>query len=130
MNDLFYKAAGAILAPFRYAEREVQHLKEVAKEDLDMLVAKVIKLGLIGMVSLLFLLFLSITVAAAINEATGSAYAGFAIVTAFYLLTGVGLYIWKVVADKKRAERKEQHVVHEKRVASYSHKPAPQAHPA
>ena len=124
MTELFYKAAGAILAPFRYAEREVQHMKEVAKEDLQALAGKAIKLTLIGLVGLFFILFLSITVAAAINDAMNSAFAGFAVVSGFYLLVGVGLYIWKVIAEKKRAEEKEQIVLQEKQVTGFGQKTA------
>ena len=47
MSELFYKAAGAILAPFRYAEREVVHMKEVAKEDLQQFVANAITMVVI-----------------------------------------------------------------------------------
>ena len=102
MTALFYKAAGAVLAPFRYAEREVKHMKEVAKEDVQAFVANLIKLALIGIVSFLFLLFISITIAAAINHSTGSEFLGYAIVAGFYLLAGVGLYIWKEASDKKK----------------------------
>lgn len=107
MSELFYRAAGAILAPFRYAEREVKHMKEEAKEDLQAFVANLIKLVLIGIVSLLFLLFISITAAAAINDSTDSGFLGWAIVAGFYLLVGLGLYIWKEATDndkKKSAE--------------------------
>ena len=106
MNGLFYKAAGAILAPFRYAEREVQHLKAVAKEDLEALLATVIKFALIGLVALLFLMFVSIGVAEAINQSTNSEYLGHLIVAGFYMLVGVGLYIWKLAADKKKEAAK------------------------
>ncbi len=119
MTELFYRAAGAILAPFRYAEREVQHMKEVAKEDMQALIGKAIKFALMGLVSLLFLMFLSITVAAALNASMNSAWAGFAIVTAFYLLAGIGLYIWKLAVDKKRSEKKERQVA-QARTAAYN----------
>jgi hypothetical protein len=102
MSELFYKAAGAILAPFRYAEREVQHMKETAKEDVQALIANAIKFTLIGVAALLFLLFISITAAAAINESSDSAYLGWAIVAGFYLLIGLGLYLWKQASDKKK----------------------------
>ncbi len=104
MSELFYKAAGAILAPFRYAEREVVHMKEVAKEDLQQFVANAIKMVVIGIASFLFLLFLSITAATAINEKTESLFLGYAIVAGFYLLVGLGLYIWKQASDKKEKE--------------------------
>ncbi len=99
--SLFYKAAGAILAPFRYAEREVNHMKEVAKEDLQAFMANAIKMVAIGIVAFLFLLFGSITAASAINQSTESEYLGYLIVAGFYLLVAVGLYAWKVAADKK-----------------------------
>jgi protein-S-isoprenylcysteine O-methyltransferase Ste14 len=102
MSELFYRAAGAILAPFRYAEREVQHMKDVAKEDIQAFIANLIKLILISVVLLLFLLFISITAAAAINESTNSSYLGWAIVAGFYLLAGIGLYIWKEVTQEKK----------------------------
>jgi hypothetical protein len=104
MSELFYKAAGAVLAPFRYAEREVEHIKKVAKEDLQAFVASLIKWAMIGLVAWLFLLFISITAAAAINEATGSTFIGFAVVSGFYLLTGSGLYIWKEASEKKKKQ--------------------------
>jgi nicotinamide riboside transporter PnuC len=99
MSELFYKAAGAILAPFRYAEREVQSMKTEAKEDLQAFVANLIKLVLISVVSLLFLLFISITAAAVINDSMDSGFLGWAIVAGFYLVTGIGLYIWKEATD-------------------------------
>jgi hypothetical protein len=102
MSELFYKAAGAILAPFRYAEREVIHMKDVAKEDLQQFLATAIKYVIIGVASFLFLLFLSITAATAINEKTESPFLGYAIVAGFYLLVGIGLYIWKEATDKKK----------------------------
>ncbi len=115
MTELFYKAAGAVLAPFRYAEREVQHLKENAKEDLQTLIANATKIAMIGVVGLFFLLFISITAAAAINESTGNAYLGWLIVAGFYLLVGIGLYIWKEVSEKKKSET---HAHHSRRTVS------------
>lgn len=125
MTALFYKAAGAILAPFRYAEREVQQLKETAKEDLQTLVANAIKYVAMGLVGLLFLVFLSTAAAWGLNEAMDSSYMGHLIVAGFYLLVGVGLYIWKSVADKRREEEKRdtytretQQILHRKTVGA------------
>jgi hypothetical protein len=99
--SLFYKAAGAILAPFRYAEREVNHMKAVAKEDLQAFMANAIKMAIIGLVGFLILLFGSLAAASAINQAMESQYLGYLIVMGFYALVALGLYIWKVSADKK-----------------------------
>jgi hypothetical protein len=95
MNDLFYKAAGAMLAPFRYAEREVEHLKEMAKEDFQALVANVIKYTILIIAGLLSLLFISIMTAALINRNMNSEFLGYAFVGGFYLLIAVIVYISK-----------------------------------
>lgn len=122
--SLFYKAAGAILAPFRYAEREVNHMKEVAKEDLQAFMANAIKMVAIGLVAFLFLLFGSLTAAAAINQSTESEYLGFLIVAGFYLLVAVGLYVWKMSADKKHQQELSkldvQRPIHESRRPAHS----------
>jgi hypothetical protein len=94
MNDFFYKAAGAVLAPFRYAEREVEHMKEIAKEDIQALVAKA--------------LFLSIMAAALINERTGSDFIGYAIVAGFYFLIAIIVFISKEAGDHKQKEKQEE----------------------
>jgi hypothetical protein len=112
MSEFFYKAAGAVLAPFRYAEREVDHMKEMAKEDLQALVANIIKFTILGIAGLLFLLFISIMAAALINQNMESDFAGYAFVAGFYLLVAVGVYISKQASDHKRkAENDNQKTV-------------------
>ena len=100
---LFYRAAGAVIAPFRYAKREVSNLKENLKEDAQEAVASLIKMGVVVICSLLFLLFLSITAAMAINRSMGSEFIGFAIVAGFYLIVGIIMYIWNA-SDKHKME--------------------------
>ena len=110
MTELFYKAAGAILAPFRYAEREVQNMKEDAKEDIQAFIANLIKIIMISVVGLLFLFFISVTAAAAINDSTGSSFLGWAIVAGFYLIVGIGLYIWKEATDKDKHKKEASNI--------------------
>ena len=104
MTELFYKAAGAIVAPFRYAEREAKALKEHVKEDIQAYVAIFLKLAVAAAAAILFLLFISIAVANGINNAMGSNVAGFVIVAAFYLLVAAVMYILKLADDKKKKE--------------------------
>ena len=122
--SLFYKAAAAFLAPFRYAEREVNHMKEVAKEDLQAFMANAIKMVAIGLVAFLFLLFGSITAASAINQSADSQYLGYLIVAAFYLVVAIGLYVWKRSADKKHEKELSkldvQRPIHESRRPAHS----------
>ncbi len=104
MSELFYKAAGAIVAPFRYAEREAKALKENVKEDLQAFVASLLKMAVIAIAGILFLLFISITVANVINNSMDSEVAGYAFVAGFYLLVAVIMYILKTTDDKKKKE--------------------------
>jgi len=104
MSALFYKAAGAIIAPFRYAEREAKAMKEHVKEDIQAYAAIILKLAVAGVAAILFLLFISIAVANWINDFMNSRIAGFAIVAAFYLLVAVFVYILKLADDKKKKE--------------------------
>lgn len=104
MSELFYRAAGAIVAPFRYAEREAKALKEHVKEDIQTYVAIFLKLAVAGVAAVLFLLFISIAVANWINASMDSEIAGFAIVAAFYLLVAVTMYILKMADDRKKKE--------------------------
>lgn len=117
MSELFYRAAGAIVAPFRYAEREAKALKNHVKEDLQTYVAIFLKLAVAGVAAVLFLLFISIAVANWINIAMDSEIAGFAIVAAFYLLVAVTMYILKLADDRKKKETDMQRRVEQHRPA-------------
>lgn len=112
MSELFYKAAGAILAPFRYAEREVNHIKEVAKEDVQAFMANVIKTLILGASGFLFLLFLSLGAASLINTEMNSPFLGFVIIGGFYLLVTIVLYIMKSASEKKH----EHHATNARKV--------------
>lgn len=111
MTELFYRAAGAVVAPFRYAEREAKALKENVKEDLQTYVAIFLKLAVAGAAALLFLMFISIALANWINNEMNSEVAGFAIVAGFYLLVAVTMYILKLADDKKKKEVDNQRKV-------------------
>jgi hypothetical protein len=106
--NLFYRAAGAVIAPFRFAKREVQSLKENIKEDTQEAIAKVMKLAVVAFCSVLFLIFLSVTVAIAINRSMDNDIAGFGIVAGFYLLVGIGMYVWNASEKHKMEHTKNQ----------------------
>lgn len=115
MTEIFYRAAAAIVAPFRYAEREAKALKEHVKEDFQAYVAIALKLAVAGLAAVLFLLFISIAVANWINQEMGSQIAGFAIVSAFYLVIAVLMYMLKLADDKKKKEAdNHRRIVHGK----------------
>jgi len=107
MTSLFYKAAGAIVAPLRYAEREARALKEHVKEDVQAYVAIILKLAVAGIAAILFLLFISIALANWINNEMNSEVAGFSIVAAFYLLVAVTMYMLKLADDRKKKDTED-----------------------
>ena len=108
--DYFYKIAGAILAPFRYAqreiEREIENAKENLKEEAQEAASNALKIVAMVLSALFFLLFGSMTAAIAINSSSKSAWLGFAIVAGFYLVVTIGIYLWKQVINKKKHEEK------------------------
>jgi TRAP-type C4-dicarboxylate transport system permease large subunit len=111
MSEFFYRAAGTIIAPFRYAEREAKAMKEHVKEDIQAYVAIALKLAVAAIAAMLFLLFVSIAVANWINAAMDSNVAGFAIVSAFYLVVAGIMYALKLADDRKKKEMDNQRKV-------------------
>jgi hypothetical protein len=108
--DFFYKAGGAILAPFKYAQREINEVKEDLKEDAQDALATALKVAAMAVFALFFVVFISITAATSLNDSMDSPWAGFAIVAGFYLLLAVGVYIWmKATAKKKHESEFKQH---------------------
>jgi hypothetical protein len=106
--NFFYKAAGTVLAPFRYAEREVKSLKESVREDAQEAIASLLKLVVVAFCSMAFLLFISVTAAVAINRSMHNDFAGFAIVAGFYLLVGIVMYLWNASEKHKMEHTKNQ----------------------
>jgi Kef-type K+ transport system membrane component KefB len=107
--NFFYKTVGAILAPFRYAQREIEDAKENLKEDAKEIASNVLKIIALVFCALFFLLFGSITVATALNSSWDSSWLGFAIVAGFYLVLAIGVYLWKHLTNKKKHEEEYKH---------------------
>lgn len=79
-----------------YVETRVELLKVEVKEDLTKGLAQGVAYLFIAFIFALFIIFLSIAVALVVSEKMGN-YAGFFIVGAFYLVTGIILLL---VRDK------------------------------
>ena len=106
--DLFYRAAATVLAPFRYAQREIHEAKEDLKEDAQQMMSNAVKVAAAGLFSLFFLTFLSITAAMAINDSMDSPWIGFGLVAGFYMVVAVGIYAWYKATSKKYTEYKNR----------------------
>ncbi|MFZ6010721.1 MAG: phage holin family protein [Bacteroidota bacterium] len=112
-TEFFYKAAATLITPFRYAEKGVQNLKENLKEDLEVIIANLLKLAILAGLAFLFLLFISITAAIVLNRALQSDYLGYAILAGFYLIVAVILYANREMSDvKKKAINKPKIAEH------------------
>jgi hypothetical protein len=99
--DFFYRAAGTILAPFIYAQREIKDATEDLKEDAQEALSKAIKIAAMGLFGIFFLLFASVSGAMAINDAMDSTWTGFAIIGGLYLIVVIGIYIWYKASVRK-----------------------------
>ena len=100
--DFFYRAAGTIWAPFRYAQREIENAKEDLKENARDAASNALKMLIVLLCTLFFLIFGSLTAATAINLSSDSVWLGFAIVAGFYLAVGIGVYVWKQTSKHKK----------------------------
>jgi phage tail tape-measure protein len=106
--DLFYRAAGTILAPLRYAQREIKDAKEDFKEEAQHAMSNALKMAAAGLFGLFFLAFLSVTAAMAINDSMDSPWIGFGMVAAFYMLVALGIYTWYKATSKRHGEYKHR----------------------
>ena len=91
--SFFLKTAAMMISPVRYVERGVENVKENIKEDIEGIIANVVKITVLILVGFAFLIFVSIMIANILNEALRSAYLGYAVVSGFYLLTLLILYV-------------------------------------
>lgn len=81
--------------PGYYIRIEVERIKASAQEKLTEVISKLVILVAIGLVALFVLMFLSVTVGLLLNDALDSSYLGFLIVTGFYILVLVFLFLIK-----------------------------------
>ena len=108
--DFFYRAAGTIWAPFRYAQREIENAKQDLKEDAKDAASNVLKMLIVSLSILFFLIFGSITAATAINSSSKSAWLGFASVAGFYLALAIGVYVWKQASKQKKNDEMHERI--------------------
>jgi len=81
--------------PGYYIRMEVERIKASAQEKLTEVISKLVILVAIGLVALFVLMFLSVTVGLLLNDVLDSSYLGFLIVTGFYVLVLVLLFLVK-----------------------------------
>jgi uncharacterized membrane protein YqjE len=88
----FFKIDSLISNLTGYVETRIELLKIEAKEEISKGLSKVIVYVLLAFVFAVFLVLLSVAVAMAIAEKLGP-FAGFGIVSGFYLVCGIILFI-------------------------------------
>lgn len=97
--------------PAYYIRMEIERLKSSAQEKVTEIVSKLVIFAAIGLVSLFVLVFLSITVGLLLNDALDSSYLGFLIVTGFYLLILIVLFLVKNHFEQKLLSMAKSSVV-------------------
>lgn len=97
--------------PGYYIRVEVERIKASAQEKLTEVISKLIILAAIGLVALFVLVFLSITAGLLLNDALDSSFLGFLIVTGFYILVLIVLFLVKNNVEKKLLEMAKKSVV-------------------
>ena len=81
-----------------FVETRFEILKLEAKEESVRIIAKLLTMAVIVLFGTLFFIFFSFALAIFLNQVTGSAYLGFAIIAAFFLL------LWMIVLGVKRTQ--------------------------
>ncbi len=92
--ELVYKTVGAIIAPFRYAQREIENTKESLEADAKKAAFYVLKISIMVFSCLFFLLFGCIALAIVLNENMNSPWSGFVIVAGSFFLIAMGIFAW------------------------------------
>lgn len=86
ISEFFLKTAAVIISPVRYVEKGVEHAKDNLKDDVEVIIASVMKLTIFLVIIFFVLLFLNFLVAAVLNDAFESNYIGYAFLTGFYII--------------------------------------------
>lgn len=91
-----------------FLETKFEILKLDAREEIEILIAKLLVLLLVGLFSAMVLLFISLAAAYAISDWLQSGYAGFLIVGSIYLIIAIVLYFNKskviqTIIERQRA---------------------------
>ncbi|GEM_PF-3329661 len=97
--------------PGYYIRLEVERVKASAQEKLTEVISKLIIFAAIGLVALFVLVFLSITVGLLLNDALDSSFLGFLIVTGFYALVLIILFLVKNNFEKRLLAMAKKSVV-------------------
>lgn len=84
-----------------YIETKLEIYKLQAKEEASKIIAFIVLILIFLMLLLLFLLFISLFVGEIINKALSNDYVGYLIVSGFYIIGGLLLYLFrKKIQDK------------------------------
>ena len=96
----FFKVDSLIGNLTGYVETRIELLKIEVKEDISRGLSNIIVFLLLAFVFAVFIVFISVAIALAIGESIGG-FAGFAIVSGFYLLLGGALVLSRASLIKK-----------------------------
>lgn len=99
--NFLLKTVAVLISPVRYVGKGVEHVKDHVREDVEGMIARVMKLAVLLVTGFLFFLFFGLVVANLLNNAFESPYIGYVFVTGFYFVVLLVLLITKNLDSKK-----------------------------
>jgi len=108
-----FKLDGLVNNLTGYVETRIELLKYEIKEDMAKAIARLSLVLLTILLFTFFLLFFSVTIAIKIGESIGS-FAGFGIVSGFYLTLMLIIIIFRESISKNLENKIKEHITHKK----------------
>ncbi|HYG19767.1 MAG TPA: phage holin family protein [Ohtaekwangia sp.] len=110
----FLKLDGLLANLTGYVEARISLVKIEVKEDIARTAAKAAVFGILGLAVALFVFFLSMAVAYKIGEHLG-VYAGFGIVSLFYIITALVIWFSRDALSRKLEDQLIENIKHKKK---------------
>lgn len=107
----FFKLDGLINTLSGYVETRIELLKYEIKEDMAKAVSRLAMVLVLALFFTFFLLFISVSVAIKVGESLGN-FAGFGIVSSFYLLLMLLIILFRNPISKALEENIKKHIIH------------------
>jgi uncharacterized membrane protein YqjE len=107
----FFKLDGLISTLTGYVETRIELLKYEIKEDMAKAISRLALVLVVALLFTFFLLFISVSVAIKVGESLGN-FAGFGIVSSFYLVLLLIIVLFRESISKNLEEKIKKHITH------------------
>jgi uncharacterized membrane protein YqjE len=107
----FFKLDGLINTLTGYVETRIELLKYEIKEDMAKAISRLALVLVVALLFTFFLLFISVSIAIKVGESLGN-FAGFGIVSSFYLVLLLIIVLFRESISKNLEEKIKKHITH------------------